>query len=326
MAVLVTGAAGFIGMHTAEALLDGGERVVGIDNLNDYYDVSLKQARLARLEGRDGFQFSRLDIADRDGVQSLMDANPDIDRVIHLAAQAGVRYSLENPFAYLRSNIEGHVVLLEACRSLPRLAHFVYASSSSVYGANTKMPFSVDDRADRQVSLYGATKKSMEMISHSYACIYKLPLTGLRFFTVYGPWGRPDMAYFSFTRKIIAGEAIPVFNEGQMRRDFTYIDDVVAGILGCLKRPPSAEGVPGPHQVYNLGNHRSEALMDFIGEIEKVLGRTASMEFLPMQAGDVKETYADIEASRRDFGFDPKTAIDEGIPRFIEWYREYYGV
>ena len=326
MAVLVTGAAGFIGMHTAEALLDGGERVVGIDNLNDYYDVSLKQARLARLEGRDGFQFSRLDIADRDGVQSLMDANPDIDRVIHLAAQAGVRYSLENPFAYLRSNIEGHGVLLEACRSLPRLAHFVYASSSSVYGANTKMPFSVDDRADRQVSLYGATKKSMEMISHSYACIYKLPLTGLRFFTVYGPWGRPDMAYFSFTRKIIAGEAIPVFNEGQMRRDFTYIDDVVAGILGCLKRPPSAEGVPGPHQVYNLGNHRSEALMDFIGEIEKVLGRTASMEFLPMQAGDVKETYADIEASRRDFGFDPKTAIDEGIPRFIEWYREYYGV
>jgi len=326
MTVLVTGAAGFIGMHTSEALLDRGVRVVGIDNLNDYYDVSLKRARLARLERREGFQFRRLDIADRDGVQTLIDSNPDIDRIVHLAAQAGVRYSLENPFTYLSSNIEGHVVLLEACRSLPRLEHFVYASSSSVYGANTKMPFSIDDRADSQVSLYGATKKSMEMISHSYACIYKLPLTGLRFFTVYGPWGRPDMAYFSFTRKIVAGEAIPVFNDGHMRRDFTYIDDIVEGILGCLKRPPSADGVPGPHQVYNLGNHRSEALMDFIGQIEQSLGRKASMEFLPMQAGDVKETYADIEASRRDFGFDPKTTIGEGIPRFITWYREYYGV
>jgi len=326
MTVLVTGAAGFIGMHTARALLDGGERVVGIDNLNDYYDVSLKEARLAVLEGCDGFRFSRLDIADRDGVQALMDANPDIDRVIHLAAQAGVRYSLENPYAYLRSNIEGHVVLLEACRSLPRLEHFVYASSSSVYGANTKMPFSIDDHTDSQVSLYGATKKSMELIGHSYACIYKLPLTGLRFFTVYGPWGRPDMAAFIFTRKILAGEAIPVFNEGHMRRDFTYVGDIVKGIVACLKRPPSAEGVPGPHQVYNLGNHRSEALMDFIGEIEKALGRKARMELLPMQAGDVKETYADIEASQRDFGFEPKTAISEGIPRFIEWYREYYAV
>ncbi len=326
MTVLVTGAAGFIGMHTAKALLDGGERVVGIDNLNDYYDVALKEARLAVLEAYDAFSFARLDIADRDGVAALFAANPDIDRIIHLAAQAGVRYSLENPYAYLRSNIEGHVVLLETCRSLPRLEHFVYASSSSVYGANTKMPFSIEDRVDNQVSLYGATKKSMEMISHSYACIYKLPLTGLRFFTVYGPWGRPDMAAFIFTRKILAGEPIPVFNEGHMRRDFTFIDDIVAGILACLKRPPSAEGVPGPHQVYNLGNHRSEALMDFIGQIEKALGQKAKVDLLPMQAGDVKETYADIDASHRDFGFDPKTAISDGVPRFINWYRDFYGV
>ncbi len=326
MTILVTGAAGFIGMHTAKALLDGGERVIGIDNLNDYYDVALKEARLGVLQAHDGFRFSRLNIADRDGVRALMDANPDIDRIVHLAAQAGVRYSLENPYAYLRSNIEGHVVLLELCRSLPRLRHFVYASSSSVYGANTKMPFSIDDRVDNPVSLYGATKKSMEMIGHSYACIYKLPLTGLRFFTVYGPWGRPDMAAFIFTRKILAGEPIPVFNEGRMRRDFTYIDDIVEGVMASLKRPPKAEGVPGPHQVYNLGNHRSEALTDFIAHIEKALGRKANLDLLPMQPGDVKETYADIEASRRDLGFEPKTAIDEGIPRFIAWYREFYGV
>jgi UDP-glucuronate 4-epimerase len=218
------------------------------------------------------------------------------------------------------------VVLLESCRSLPRLDHFVYASSSSVYGANTKMPFSIEDRVDNPVSLYGATKKSMEMISHSYACIYTLPLTGLRFFTVYGPWGRPDMAAFIFTRKILAGEPSPVFNEGRMRRDFTYIDDIVDGVLASLKRPPSGEGVPGPHQVYNLGNHRSEALTDFIGHIERALGRKAKMDLLPMQPGDVKETYADIEASRRDLGFEPKTAIGEGIPRFIDWYRDFYGV
>lgn len=324
MTVLVTGAAGFIGFHVAQALLERGERVIGVDNLNDYYEVSLKEARLGVLQHRRGFSFHRLDIADRDAVQALFDRDQDITRVVHLAAQAGVRYSLINPYAYLRSNVEGHVVLLEACRKLPRLDHFVYASSSSVYGANTKLPFAVEDRTDNPVSLYAATKKSMEAISHSYTHIYGLPLTGLRFFTVYGPRGRPDMAYFIFTRKILAGEPIPVFNRGAMRRDFTYIDDIVSGVLACLDRPPATG--ENASRLYNIGNHRSEALMDFIATLEKALDRKATIEFQPMQAGDVTETYADIEATRRDFGFEPTTAIAEGIPRFVSWYRDYYGV
>ena len=327
MAVLVTGVAGFIGYHVAEALLGRGETVVGIDNLSDYYEVSLKEARLARLDGRPGFSFRRLDIADRDAVSALFAEEREIDRVVHLAAQAGVRYSLINPYVYLRSNIDGHVVLLEAVRRLPwRLLHFVYASSSSVYGGNREMPFSVADRTDHPVSLYGATKKAMEVISESYAAMYGLPLTGLRFFTVYGPWGRPDMAAFIFTRKILAGEPIPVFNHGDMRRDFTFIDDVVRGVVNCLDRPSEGNSGEGRHRIYNLGNHRPESLLDFIATLEAALGRKATIELLPLQPGDVKETYADIEASRRDLDFAPRTSIADGIPRFVAWYRGHYGV
>jgi UDP-glucuronate 4-epimerase len=326
MAVLVTGVAGFIGCHVAQALLGRGEAVIGVDNLNDYYEVALKEARLARLDGRPGFSFRRLDIADRDSISALFAEESRIDRVVHLAAQAGVRYSLINPYAYIHSNIEGHVVLLEAARRLPRLEHFVYASSSSVYGGNREMPFSTADRTDLPVSLYGATKKAMEVISESYSAMYDLPLTGLRFFTVYGPWGRPDMAYFSFTRKILAGEPIPVFNHGDMRRDFTYIDDIVAGVMNCLDRPLGADRGGGEHRLYNLGNHRPERLVDFITTLESALGRKAVLDLLPMQPGDVKETYADIQASRRDFDFEPKTPIADGIPRFVAWFREQYGV
>ncbi len=324
MTVLVTGAAGFIGYHTSLALLARGDAVVGIDNMNDYYDVSLKKDRLAQLTEKPNFAFFEADIADRDAVANLFESHPEIDRIINLAAQAGVRYSLINPFAYSRSNVEGHLVLLEAARARPEMKHFVYASSSSVYGTNTKLPFSVEDRVDTPISLYAATKKSMEMISHAYAHLFDVPLTGLRFFTVYGPWGRPDMAAYIFTRKILAGETIPVFNNGDMRRDFTYIDDIVQGVIGCLDGPPQ----PGDPlaRVYNIGNNRSERLMDYIGEIEKALGRKAEIEFLPMQPGDVKETFADIEATTRDFGYQPTTPITVGIPRFIDWYREYHGL
>jgi UDP-glucuronate 4-epimerase len=324
MSILVTGAAGFIGYHVSLALLDKGENVVGIDNLNDYYEVTLKSARLARLTPNPGFVFHRLDIADRAALDAALMSRPDIDRVVHLAAQPGVRYSLINPYAYLHSNIEAHVVLLEACRRLPRLVHFVYASSSSVYGANRKLPFSVNDRTDHPVSLYGATKKAMEVISHAYAATWKLPLTGLRFFTVYGPWGRPDMAPILFARAISAGEPIPVFNYGEMRRDFTYIDDIVAGVVACLDRPPTGEGGTAPHRLYNLGNHRSEALMDFIAALEQALGKKAKLDLKPMQPGDVPATYADIEDSTRDLGFRPTVSIADGVPRFIAWYRDYY--
>lgn len=326
MTVLVTGAAGFIGYHTALALLERGDRVVGVDNLNDYYDPTLKEARLSRLEQRSGFDFERLDIADREAVQDLVRRHPAIDRVINLAAQAGVRYSLTNPYAYLHSNIDGLVVLLEACRGLDRLEHFVYASSSSVYGANTAMPFAVGDRVDTPISLYGATKKASEEISYAYAHLYRIPLTGLRFFTVYGPWGRPDMAAFIFTRKILAGEAIPIFNHGDLRRDFTYIDDIVDGVLASLDRVPEDNGGAPPFRVYNLGNHRSEKLMDFVAILEAALGVEAKKEMLPMQTGDVKETFADIEATQRDLAFEPKTTIAQGLPRFVTWYREFYGV
>ena len=326
MSVIVTGAAGFIGFHTAEALLRRGEEVIGVDVLSDYYDVRLKQARLDRLTGQPGFSFHRIDIADREAVRGIVDANPGIDRVVHLAAQAGVRYSLVNPYAYTHSNVEGQLVLLEACRSLPRLRHFVYASSSSVYGGNTKLPFSVEDRVDDPVSIYAATKRSAELISYSYGHLFAMPLTGLRFFTVYGPWGRPDMSAFIFTGAILEGQPVPVFNHGDMKRDFTYIDDITAGVLACLDRPPAVEADEPPHRLYNLGNERPEPLLRFIRVLEEALGRKAELSMEPMQTGDVKETYADIESSRRDFGFEPATTIDEGIPRFVAWYRDYHGI
>jgi UDP-glucuronate 4-epimerase len=325
MSVLVTGVAGFIGHHVAIALLDRGESVVGVDNLNDYYDVRLKEARLARLTGRPGFAFHRIDIADHTEVESVLDAHADIDRIIHLAAQAGVRYSLEHPFAYSRANLDGHLVMLEAARRLDPCRHFVYASSSSVYGGNDKLPFAIEDRVDSPVSLYAATKRSGELMSHSYAHLYRIPATGLRFFTVYGPWGRPDMSAYIFARRILAGEPIPVFNHGDMKRDFTYIDDIVAGVLACLDHPPQGNEGSAPHNLYNLGNHRCETLPRFIELIEQALGKKAQLDLQPMQPGDVRETFADIEAARRDLGFEPRTSIDEGIPRFIAWYRDYHG-
>ncbi len=325
MAVLVTGAAGFIGSHVSTALLDRGETVVGVDNLDPYYDVALKRARLDRLRGRNGFSFHQIDIAER-GALAEACANAGIDRAVHLAAQAGVRHSLENPFIYVRTNLVGHLEVLETCRHLPDFRHLVYASSSSVYGGNTKLPFSEADRVDTPISLYAATKRSDELISHPYAHLYGLPMTGLRFFTVYGPWGRPDMAAYIFTRAIFAGEPIPVFNQGDMRRDFTYIDDIVAGVLATLDHPPEGEDGKPPHRVYNIGNNRSEPLMRFIELLEAAIGRKAEIEFLPMQPGDVRETFADIEAIRRDCGFEPTTPIDEGLPRFVAWYRDYHGV
>lgn len=324
MTVLVTGAAGFIGSHTIHALLDRGERVIGVDDLNDYYDVSLKEARLERVLARNNVSFVRANVADKEAMMSVIEKHPDITRVIHLAAQAGVRYSLVNPYAYTQANVEGQLVILELCRNLKNLKHAVYASSSSVYGTNTKMPFSVEDRTDTPVSLYAATKKTTELMSHAYAHMFRLPLTGLRFFTVYGPWGRPDMSALIFIRKILAGEPIPVFNNGEMARDFTYIDDIVAGVLGCLDHPPATDTDETPCRVYNIGNNNTEPLMRFISVIEDALGVKAEIDFQPMQAGDVKETYADIEATRRDFGFEPKTSIDVGIPKLVKWYRDFY--
>jgi len=325
MTVLVTGAAGFIGFHMSLALLGRGEKVLGVDNLNEYYDVSLKQARLDVLGQDNGFQFQQLDIADRDAVEALIAENGGITRVVHLASQAGVRYSLIDPYAYSRANVEGQLVLLETCRKLERLDHFVYASSSSVYGGNTKLPFSIKDAVDTPLSVYAATKRSMELFAHSYSHIYAMPLTGLRFFTVYGPWGRPDMAAFIFIRKILAGEPIPVFNNGNMRRDFTYIDDIVAGVLACLDKPPVAQEGSAPNRVYNLGNNNAEPLMRFISVLEDTLGQKAEIDFQPLQTGDVPETSADISETQRDFDFEPKTTIDEGLPRLVAWYREYYG-
>ena len=326
MAVLVTGAAGFIGYHVCEALLGRDEQVVGVDDLNDYYDPSLKRARLDGLAGRNGFSFHKLDIADREALFAICDGESGLDRIVHLAAQAGVRHSFENPYVYIDANVMGQLVVLEACRRRPEFKHLVYASSSSVYGGNEKLPFAVEDRVDRPVSLYAATKRAGELIAQSYADLYAIPTTGLRFFTVYGPWGRPDMAAYIFTPAIFEGAPIHVFNRGDMRRDFTYIDDIVPGVLAALDRPPEG-GEPGPrHRVYNLGNPRSEELMRFIAVLERACGREAVKVLEDMQPEDVKETYADIEASRRDLGFEPSTTIDEGLPRFVEWYREYHGV
>jgi UDP-glucuronate 4-epimerase len=327
MTVLLTGAAGFIGFHTAEALLARGDAVVGIDNLNPYYDVGLKEARLARLTARPGFAFHRADIADRTEIDAIVQRHPEITGVVHLAAQAGVRHSLVDPYSYVRSNLMGQVVLLEAAKQLGKLEHFVYASSSSVYGANRKLPFAIEDRTDHPVSLYGATKKADELIVQAYSHLFRLPTTGLRFFTVYGPWGRPDMAYYLFTRAIMAGEPIRLFNAGDMRRDFTYIDDIVRGVLGALDRPPPDAGPDQPpHRVYNLGNHRAENLRDFIAAIERATNAKAILVEEPMQPGDVRATLADTTASERDLGFRPTTSIDVGVPNFVAWYRAYHGV
>jgi UDP-glucuronate 4-epimerase len=324
MAVLVTGAAGFIGMHVARALLERGETVVGADNLNDYYDPALKRARLATLEGRSGFAFERVELSDREAVFALFDAHPGIDRIVHLAAQAGVRYSLIDPYAYVRSNVMGHLVMMEAARRVEDLRHFVYASSSSVYGGNEKLPFAVGDRVDDPVSLYAATKRSDELMSACYARLYGLPATGLRFFTVYGPWGRPDMSPWLFTEAILRGRPIRVFNGGAMRRDFTYIDDVVEGVLAALDTPPTDPA--RLHRLYNLGNDRAEELVDFIAAIEAACGRIADKTYEPMQPGDVEATWADLTESRRDLGYDPKIRIADGVPRFVAWFREYAGL
>ena len=333
MTVLVTGVAGFIGMHVAKALLDRGDRVVGIDNLNAYYDPALKQARLAELQGRNGFTFDAVDFSDREAMAAYDDAHPEIDRIVHLGAQAGVRYSIEQPFEYLQANLMGHLVMMEMARDrMDRspgdggLKHFVYASSSSVYGANREVPFSVEDKADRPMSFYGATKKANEVMSYSYASLYGIPSTGLRFFTVYGPWGRPDMSPWLFADRILRGRPIDVFNNGQMRRDFTYIDDIVAGVIAALDRPPVATETDAPAAVYNLGNHRPVALLDYIRVIESACGKPAELVMKPMQPGDVLETYADIEASRRDLGYEPATPIEVGIPRFVDWFRRYHGL
>jgi UDP-glucuronate 4-epimerase len=323
MSILLTGVAGFIGFHVAKALLARGDRVLGVDNLNDYYDVSLKEARLAQLRASPNFGFAKLDVAEREGVLGLVERHRDLTGIIHLAAQAGVRYSLENPFAYIEANVMGTLVMLEAARRIERLTAITYASSSSVYGANRKQPFSIEDRVDQPVSLYAATKRSCELVAYTYSHLYGLPATGLRFFTVYGPWGRPDMAAYLFTRAILAGEPIKVFNDGRMARDFTYIDDIVAGTIAAHDRAPSG-GVP--HCMYNLGNHRPEKLLDFIAVLEGLLGRTATKVLLPLQPGDVPESFADIEASRRDLGFEPKTTIEDGLARFVEWYKWYHRV
>lgn len=332
---LVTGVAGFIGFHVAKRLIARGDKVIGLDNINDYYDVHLKEARLAQLKPMNGFQFVKLDLANRQGMIDLFEEYP-IARVVHLAAQAGVRYSLVNPYAYTDSNIEGFMSILEGCRHR-KVEHLVYASSSSVYGGNTRMPFSIHDNVDHPVSLYAATKKANELMAHCYAHLYRIPCTGLRFFTVYGPWGRPDMALFIFTKAILEGKPIEVFNNGKMQRDFTYIDDIVEGVVRTLDhkaRPnPAWSGErpdPGtssaPARIYNIGNHQSVELLRFIEVLEQALGKKAEKKLMPIQPGDVPATYADINDLTRDVGFTPSTSIEVGIPRFVEWYREFYKI
>ena len=331
--ILVTGAAGFIGFHLCRKLLATGRNVVGIDNLNPYYEVRLKEDRLRLLEEDRSFRFFRLDIADREDLADLF-AREEPPVVVHLAAQAGVRYSLTNPYAYLDSNLLGFLNILEGCRH-HRVSHLVYASSSSVYGGNTRLPFSVHHNVDHPVSLYAATKKANELMAHSYAALYGIPCTGLRFFTVYGPWGRPDMALFLFTRAILAGEPIDVYNEGRMERDFTYIDDIIEGVFRIMARPPDPDpswnggnpdpaGSFAPYRLYNIGNHQPVALRDFIAALEKNLGKKAKMRFLPMQPGDVPATCADVEDLAAAVGFSPATTIATGIARFVEWYKKYY--
>jgi UDP-glucuronate 4-epimerase len=332
MKVLVTGAAGFIGYSLIERLLARGDVVIGIDNLNDYYQVSLKQDRLRGLRevGGNRFAFHHLSFADNAGMTAALEG-VEFDRIVHLGAQAGVRYSIENPHAYVEANLVGHLNMLELARHR-QTAHMVYASSSSVYGGNSKLPFAVEDRVDHPLSLYAATKKADELMSETYAHLFRLPLTGLRFFTVYGPWGRPDMMLWNFTARILAGEPIPVFNHGDMWRDFTYIDDIVSGVVAALDNPPPDDGLEKaggsikPHRLYNIGNHKSEHLMKVVEILEAECGRKAVVEMLPMQPGDVRQTYADIEAIARDLGYAPTTSIEEGVPRFVQWYRDYHGV
>lgn len=334
MKILVTGAAGFIGYFVAQRLLDAGHEVIGLDNLNDYYDPGLKRDRLARLRLLEGFTFLCLDVSDRAAMAELFGAHT-FDRVIHLAAQAGVRYSLENPSAYIDTNLVGFANILEGCRRTG-VAHLVYASSSSVYGANETVPFSVHQNVDHPLSLYAATKKSNELMAHTYAHLFGLPVTGLRFFTVYGPWGRPDMALFRFTERILAGEPIDIFNHGHHARDFTYIDDVVEGVVRTMDqiaapdpdwsgaRPDPATSA-APYRIYNIGNHEPVALLDFVATLEGALGRKAIRNMLPMQPGDVEKTFADVEDLVRDVGFAPATPLKAGIERFVEWYLDYYG-
>lgn len=332
--ILVTGAAGFIGFSLAKRLIERGDEVVGVDNLNDYYDVNLKKARLAQLEGRQGFRFVKMSLEDREGILSLF-KEERFDKAINLAAQAGVRYSLINPYSYIDSNIVGFINLLEGCRH-NGVKHFVFASSSSVYGANTKMPFSVHDNVDHPVSLYAATKKANELMAHTYSHLYQLPCTGLRFFTVYGPWGRPDMALFLFTKAILEGRPIDVFNYGKMQRDFTYIDDIVEGVIRVADKIPQPDlkwsgdrPDPGasraPYRIYNIGNNNPVELMRFIEVLEKALGKEAAKNLLPLQLGDVPATYADVDDLIRDVGFKPATSIEDGIKRFVEWYKDYFG-
>jgi UDP-glucuronate 4-epimerase len=325
MAILLTGAAGFIGFHVAQALLQRGDEVIGLDNLNDYYDPRLKHARLEQLKGHSGFRFHQVDIAEPDAVQDAV-AGADIRKVIHLAAQAGVRYSLTNPYAYIRANVLGHTVILELCRNLPNCEHLVYASSSSVYGGNTKLPFAVEDRVDSPISLYAATKKADELMSHAYAHLFGLPQTGLRFFTVYGPWGRPDMAMYIFTKAIFENRPIKVFNYGNMERDFTYVDDIVDGVIKTLDNPPPPDEHGRRYRLYNIGNNKSEPLLRMIDLIEQAVGRKAEKQLMPLQDGDVPATYADISAISRDVGFRPTTPIDVGIPRFVDWFRRYHNL
>ena len=324
--VLVTGAAGFIGFHTAQRLLAQGRRVVGVDNFSPYYDVQLKRDRLAQLTPHPDFSFVELNIADKLAMEKLWADHGPFREVIHLAAQAGVRYSLTNPYEYITTNCMGHLTVLEMCRHTPGFRHLVYASSSSVYGGNEKLPFSVKDDVSQPISLYAATKRSDELMSQSYSHLYDMPQTGLRFFTVYGPWGRPDMSLFIFTKAIVEGQKIPVFNHGQMKRDFTYVDDIVSGVVASLAHAPAREGKKPPHRVFNIGNTRSENLMDFIHIIEDAVGTKAQVEFMDMQPGDVPETFADIEETTAITGFRPTTAISEGVPRFVAWYKEYYKV
>nr|WP_228038357.1 NAD-dependent epimerase [Nodosilinea sp. LEGE 06152] len=325
---MVTGVAGFIGSFVARRLLDSGQRVYGIDNLNDYYDVGLKRDRLAQLTPDEGFTFEQLDLFDREGMLTLF-RNHRFQYVVHLAAQAGVRYSLENPFAYADSNLSGFLNVLEGCR-LMGVDHLVFASSSSVYGANRKVPFSVDDRVDYPVSLYAATKKANELMAHAYSNLYQIPTTGLRFFTVYGPWGRPDMAYFKFAESILGDRPIQVFNQGQMKRDFTYVDDVVEGVVRVMAHTPKAgaqtsSDSQAPYRIYNIGNHQPVELLRFIQIIESALGKTAQTVMCPMQPGDVPATYADVSDLMADVGFAPSTPLEVGIGKFVAWYKEYYG-
>lgn len=333
MKILLTGAAGFIGFHTAKILLERGDEVVGLDNLNDYYEVSLKQARLEQLQERKNFRFVKMDLADRQSMPELF-RREGFQRVINLAAQAGVRYSLKNPLAYVDSNVVGFTNVLEGCRHTG-VEHLVYASTSSVYGANTKMPFSVEQNVDHPLSFYAATKKANELMAHTYAHLYRLPVTGLRFFTVYGPWGRPDMALFLFTRNILAGKPIDVFNHGHHKRDFTYVTDIAAGVVRALDRvaapdpnwngaAPNPATSSAPYRLYNIGNNRPVELLRYIEVLEACLGKKAQKNFLPLQEGDVPDTYADVQALIDDVGFKPATPVEEGVKKFVEWYVAYY--